>query len=555
MSNTKHSRRAAANAVARAMAGDTTIPGPREPKSPQGRLEMLAGGEFVGWSAVADATARLMGLPIEWLSERTRRAVEKAIEDPTFKRLRRARAVLFDESARRDLPDMYSKDCAVAHEMLAFNLAALGCSQAHGEITAAALDRFSQLLGAGRHAEAYMCLRSAIVWAGNASLDFTDQPYYSEPNYSQLSQYRFDTRRMLQFATALHDAEAQALIADAILKGGAGQLPPADKDGDLAIDLASHDFMAGTEDLPEPEEPLPIPAPVGRTLVVVGSLAHLPKPAIHARERRDSPRAEFERIENKALPLLPAPDPHAFVEEGVRRAPWLRPIFEILAQDLVGAPYAWTRPTALVSRPGMGKTAAVRAVARGLGLALRIYNAAGAADGSFGGTSRQWISGRASIPLQTLLQEGVANVVIGVDEIEKASLDRRNGALGDTLLPYLERESSKAIFDSYIETNVNLSAVSFLVTANSMEGVPGPLRDRLRILEVPAPGREHLPVVAANLVAEIRAERGLDEAWLPGLDGDELSLLARHWKGGSLRPLRRLVETLLAGRERLAPRH
>ncbi len=99
--------------------------------------------EFVGWSAIADATARLMGLPIEWLSERSRRAIEKAIEDPTFKRLRRARAVLFDESARRDLPDMYTKDCAVVYEMLASNLAAIGCSQAHGEITAAALDRFS----------------------------------------------------------------------------------------------------------------------------------------------------------------------------------------------------------------------------------------------------------------------------------------------------------------------------------------------------------------------------------------------------------------------------
>ena len=555
MPNTKHSRQAAANAVARAMAGDTTIPGPREPKSPQGRLEMLAGGEFVGWSAIEDAVARLKGLPIEWLSERSRRAVEKAIANPTFKALRRARAVLFDESARRDLPDMYTKDCAVVHEMLAFNLAALGCPQAHGEITAAALDRFSQLLGAGRHAEACMCLRSAIVWAGNASMDFTDQPYYSEPNYSQLSQYRFDTRRLLQFAMALHDAEAQSLIADAILKGGAGQLPSKDGDGDLALDLPDRDFMAGTQDLPEPEEPLPIPAPVGRTLVVVGSLEHLPKPAVHARERRDSPRAEFERIEKKLLPLLPAPDPHEFVEEGVRRAPWLRPIFEVLAADLVGAPFAWTRPTALVSRPGTGKTAAIRAVARGLGLALRVYNAAGAADGSFGGTSRQWATGRASIPLQAILQEGVANVMIGVDEIEKASLDRRNGALSDTLLPYLERESSKAIFDSYIEANVNLSAVSFLVTANSMEGVPGPLRDRLRILEVPAPGREHLPVVAANLVAEIRAERGLDAVWMPDLDGDEIALLAKHWKGGSLRPLRRLVETMLASRDRLAPRH
>ncbi len=142
------------------------------------------------------------------------------------------------------------------------------------------------------------------------------------------------------------------------------------------------------------------------------------------------------------------------------------------------------------------------------------------------------VHGRASIPLQAILQEGVANVVVGVDEIEKASLDRRNGSLSDTLLPFLERESSKSIFDSYIETNVNLSAVSFLVTANSMDGVPGPLRDRCWILEVrPGSGTEHLPVVAARTSSEIRAERGLDEAWMPGLDADELALLGRHWKG------------------------
>ncbi len=129
---------------------------------------MLAGGEYPRWSAVSDAAARLMTLPLDHLSERCRRAVEKAIADPTYRRLRRARAVLFEESCREDLPETYTKPCAVAHEMLAFNLASLGCRQAHAEISAAALDRFNQLLAPDNTKRRFLCLRTAIVWAGNA---------------------------------------------------------------------------------------------------------------------------------------------------------------------------------------------------------------------------------------------------------------------------------------------------------------------------------------------------------------------------------------------------
>lgn len=551
MTDTKISRQRAANAILRALQGSTILTGPSSPANPLGLLELLAGGELKGWSAYEDARARLQALPIEGLSYRCRWAVERAIGDPSFRWLRRARALLFEESTREGVPEVVAKACAGVEELLAFDLAALGCAQSHAEISAAALDRFNLLLGEGRFEDAVLCLRSAIVWAGNAAVDYTDQPYYSGPNYSVHSEYKFNTARLLQFATALSDAEAKLREQDDVLRGGAGMLAP--PDGDLALEL--DDFMAGTKDLPDPDEPASLPEPVGRSLGVVGSLEHLPKPAKYAQERRDSPRAEFERIEKKMLPLTAAPDPHRFVEEGSAAAPWMRPVFEVIAQDLVGAPYARTRPTALVSRPGTGKTAAIRLIAYGLGIPLRIYNAAGSADGSFGGTSRQWATGRASIPLQTILQEGVANVMIGVDEIEKSSLDRRNGSLSDTLLPFLERENARQIFDPYIEAPVDLSAVSFIVTANSLDGVPGPLRDRLRILEVPAPRAEHLPIVAANLVAEIRAERGLDEAWMPDLDGDDISLLGRYWKGGSLRPLRRLVETVLAGRDRLAPRH
>jgi ATP-dependent Lon protease len=119
----------------------------------------------------------------------------------------------------------------------------------------------------------------------------------------------------------------------------------------------------------------------------------------------------------------------------------------------------------------------------------------------------------------------------------------------------LETTTSSQVFDLYLECPVNLSAVSFIATANSLEGIPGPLLDRFRVLHVPMPGVEHLPVIVPQMLADIRLGRGIDEEWLPDLAPDEINLLARAWKGGSMRKLRRMLETLLAGRETLAARH
>lgn len=546
MSKKKSPRQIAANAMSRLRRDSSLITGNRSPTHPLSRVELLAGGEFVGWDARIDAQIRLSALPVGELTPRCRQAVQAAIGDPVAKRLRRVRATLFEESVAEATDPEIARACGQLDEMLAFNLAALGCRHAAAEICAAALDRWSNLLSSGLHGEAYLVLRTAVVWSGDAAFDRVDAPYHPEPNYARLSQLDLDPARMSEFAQAVSDSVAQLHAAEDVLRGGVGIAAP--QDGDLALDFPDEPgTLAPAVEPPEPQ--------AGRTLVVVPSLGHLATPTKYAQERRDSPRAEFEKIAGRGLPLLPAPDPQAFVEEGSATAPWLRPVFEILAQDLVGAPYAWLRPTVLVSPPGTGKTATVRAVARLLGLPLRLYSAAGASDGSFGGTSRQWGTGRASIPLQAILQEETANVCIGIDEIEKSSADRRNGSLGDVLLPFLERENARSLFDLYIETGVDLSAVTYLATANSVAGIPEPLRDRLRIVEVPSPGPEHLPIVAANLIAEIRGERGLDASWLPDLDGEEIELVGRHWRGGSLRPLRRLVETVLAGRDRLAPRH
>ena len=75
------------------------------------------------------------------------------------------------------------------------------------------------------------------------------------------------------------------------------------------------------------------------------------------------------------------------------------------------------------------------------------------------------------------------------------------------------------------------------------------------LLTIPAPGPEHLPVVAKQIVADLRRERNTDATWMPDLDGEELGLVAEHWAGGSMRAVRRMIETIVAGRQAFAARH
>ncbi|MCJ2074439.1 AAA family ATPase [Methylobacterium sp. E-016] len=474
------------------------------------------------------------------------RAVQRAINAPTLRRLRAVEAAL-----RADQPADVGHRAREVADLLPFHQSALGCDDASARCAADALDAAMMRVQAGDWGHAFLSFRVACLWASDAQMDATNMPYVGGPLRARL--HAFDQKASAWLGAFQVFAAAEAMVADedAILRGGAGQ----HVDGD-PVPLDDILAMAhATEILRRGADKRAAVAQAVRTLVVLPSLAHLPKPSVSTQDRGDSPRAAFEPIAGKALPLRTAPDPHQFVEEASARAPWLRPVFETIAQDLVGAPYAWIRPTLFVGGAGAGKTAAAVAVARGLGLPFRVYGVTSTADGTFAGTNRQWSSGRPSIPAQTVRQEEIANPAIIVDELEKGTPDRRNGRLDEALLPFLERETARRIFDPYLECALDLSAVPYLATANDLQGVPGPLRDRFRIVRIPMPRREDLPVVAANLIADLRAERGTDAAWLPDLDGDELALLRRHWKGGSLRPLRRLVETLLAGRDRLAPRH
>ena len=92
--------------------------------------------------------------------------------------------------------------------------------------------------------------------------------------------------------------------------------------------------------------------------------------------------------------------------------------------------------------------------------------------------------------------------------------------------------------------------MQWIITANTLDTIPKPLLDRCLVLRLEEPGPEHLRTLATSILQDVRTDRGLDELWAPPFDGVEWSALEANWaKGGSLRALRRLVETVLDARE------
>jgi len=146
------------------------------------------------------------------------------------------------------------------------------------------------------------------------------------------------------------------------------------------------------------------------------------------------------------------------------------------------------------------------------------------------------------------------DVTVFARDREKAGTRTDYGRFWDCLLGFLEPETAARYPDPALQTNLDLSQVSYVATANSLASLPWPVRDRFRIIAFPKPATSDLDALLPAVVADLAKERGLDDRWVGPLTGSERNAVAAHWRGGSVRQLRRVVDVVLRARDATAVR-
>ncbi|RTM15251.1 MAG: AAA family ATPase [Bradyrhizobiaceae bacterium] len=266
--------------------------------------------------------------------------------------------------------------------------------------------------------------------------------------------------------------------------------------------------------------------------------------------------SEFNDLVDARLPLVVARDLAATRKSLMSEYPHATTAIDLILRSVREGEPVHVAPVLLVGPAGAGKSRLVRRLAENLGLPVYRYDGSGASDSMFGGSPKGWGNTVPSAPARAVNQTRVGNPVLMVDEIEKSGTATRHGRLWDAILPFLERETASRYRDVSLDCELDLSWISHIATANSIESLPAPLKDRYRIIKVPAPSLGHLPQLATGVLKEMALENGEAEFVHP-LAPDELAVIARAWEqaGLSLRKLRRIIAATLEARNATALKH
>lgn len=264
--------------------------------------------------------------------------------------------------------------------------------------------------------------------------------------------------------------------------------------------------------------------------------------------------APLKAVINQALPIITPPPLHNARRQLLFEFPYAQDVIDFCLTDLVGRAHVHLRPLLLVGPPGGGKSRFGRRLGEVLGVHVWRVDAARSDGAAFGGTDKRWYSAEPCHPFLAIAQGHIANPIVLIDEIEKAPTRSDYGRLWDALLGFLEPETAARYPDPALQTPLDLSLVSYVATANSIDQLPSPIRDRFRVVDFPKPRPADLELLLPAVIADIARERGHDPRWIAPLSQDDIATARRFWHGGSVRKLRRVVEAMINAREQVEAR-
>jgi ATP-dependent Lon protease len=235
----------------------------------------------------------------------------------------------------------------------------------------------------------------------------------------------------------------------------------------------------------------------------------------HAREVLDADHYDIEQVKDRILEFL-----------AVRS----------LKPDARGSILCFVGP------PGVGKTSLGRSIARALGRKFERISVGGVRDeAEIRGHRRTYIGAMPGTIIRALRDAGSNNPLFMIDEIDKMGADFR-GDPSSAMLEVLDPEQNDSFRDHYLDLPFSLVNVIFITTANNLDTVPGPLRDRMEVIQLAGYSEEEKLEIAKRYLVPRQIERnGLRRSTVSFTDAGLRTIISDYTREAGVRQLEREI--------------